>query len=299
MENFEFSSSFELGSLLVEPVHVRIEERRPVIAAHAHSNTSYEIHYTVKGQGSVTIDGQKYPVEAGTLYITGPSVIHAQTSDRSAPVTECCLYLNCRQTSLFQPGFFAMFAETTFWIGQDEGRLFPLLKQLIEENRHPRPGMAEMSETILKQIIITLTRICCQPRQEKPVPASIPVMTYTRLMPIIEDAFFYRYRTLTLEELASILHLSVRQTQRFLRRNFGKTFSQKLNEAKIAAAAQFLLNTRLTVTEIGERTGFSSIEHFSSSFKRSTGFSPTQYRKAGKDGERPAAKGGVPAAAGG
>ena len=165
LENFEFSSSFELGSLLIEPVHVRIEELHPVIAAHAHSNTSYEIHYTLKGQGSVTIDGQRYPVKAGTLYITGPSVIHAQTSDPGSPITEYCLYLNCRQTSFHQPGFFALFAETTFWIGQDEGRLFPLLRQLIEENRHPLPGTAEMSETILKQIIIALTRICCQPQQ--------------------------------------------------------------------------------------------------------------------------------------
>lgn len=279
LENFEFSSSFELGSLLIEPVHVRIEELHPVIAAHAHSNTSYEIHYTLKGQGSVTIDGQRYPVKAGTLYITGPSVIHAQTSDPGSPITEYCLYLNCRQTSFHQPGFFALFAETTFWIGQDEGRLFPLLRQLIEENRHPLPGTAEMSETILKQIIIALTRICCQPQQEKTIPTSMPAMTYTRLMPIIEDAFFYRYQTLTLEELASILHLSIRQTQRFLRRSFGKTFSQKLSEARIAAAAQLLLNTGLSVTEIGERTGFSSIEHFSSSFKRFTGYSPTQYRK--------------------
>lgn len=104
-------------------------------------------------------------------------------------------------------------------------------------------------------------------------------MTYTRLMPVVEDAFFYRYRTLTLADLAASLHLSIRQTQRLLKRSFGKTFSQKLSEARIAAAAQFLLDTRLSVTEIGERTGFSSIEHFSSSFKRFTGVSPTQYRK--------------------
>ena len=50
METYEFSGTFELGSLLIEPVHVRIEELRPVIAAHAHSNTSYEIHYTARGK---------------------------------------------------------------------------------------------------------------------------------------------------------------------------------------------------------------------------------------------------------
>ena len=57
METYEFSGTFELGSLLIEPVHVRIEELRPVIAAHAHSNTSYEIHYTAAGTGSAGVAG--------------------------------------------------------------------------------------------------------------------------------------------------------------------------------------------------------------------------------------------------
>jgi len=279
LETYEFSGAFELGPLLIEPVHARIEELRPVIAAHAHSNTSYEIHYTERGRGSVTIDGRKYTVEADTLYITGPGVIHSQTSDRSSPVTEYCLYLNCRQASASRSGFFSLFAETTFWMSRDEGRVFPLLLKLIEENRHPGPGTPEMSETILKQVIITLTRMYSHTNEEKSAPASAPAMTHTRLMPVVEDAFFYRYRTLTLEELAGILHLSVRQTQRLLRRSFGKTFSQKLNEARIAAAAQLLQDTGLSVTEIGERTGFSSIEHFSSSFRRFTGVSPTRYRR--------------------
>ena len=279
METYEFSGTFELGSLLIEPIHVRIEELRPVIAAHAHSNTSFEIHYIVQGQGSVTVDGQRYPVETDTLYITGPGVIHSQTSDRSIPVIEYCLYLDCRKTSPSKPGFYSLFAETNFWMCKDEGRIFPLFRKLVEENRTQQQGTAEMSETILKQIIITLTRIYCRPNQGKTFPAALPAMTYTRLMPVVEDAFFYRYRTLTLADLAASLHLSIRQTQRLLKRSFGKTFSQKLSEARIAAAAQFLLDTRLSVTEIGERTGFSSIEHFSSSFKRFTGVSPTQYRK--------------------
>ena len=72
METYEFSYRFELGALTVAPVHVRIERLPPVIAAHQHSNISYEIHYTRRGRGDVTIDaltrrGQNYQGEQVTF----------------------------------------------------------------------------------------------------------------------------------------------------------------------------------------------------------------------------------------
>ena len=278
METYEFSNTFDLGGLQIAPVHVRIEQLRPVIAAHTHSNTSYEIHYARQGRGTVTIDGVTRPVEADTLYITGPGVVHAQVSERAAPIVEYCLYLNCRRATSGRDDPFALFADTAFWMGRDEGRVLPLLEQLIDENRHMLPGAAEMSETILKQIIIRLIRMYRQDAAA-PAPMSAPQLTRAGFMPIIEDAFFYRYRTLTLSDLSRLLNLSTRQTQRLLRQNFGRTFSQKLTEARMAAASQYLLSTELSVTEISERTGFSSIEHLSGAFRRFTGMSPRQFRK--------------------
>ena len=280
METYEFSDSFELGPLLIAPVHVRIEQLQPIIAAHRHSNTSYEIHYTERGRGLVTIDGIRRSVEPDTLYITGPGIVHAQRSDPANPVTEYCLYLNCEYDARSGSSPFALFADTPFWMGEDGGRIFPLLVRLVEENRHPQPGSWEMSEALLRQIIVTLTRMYGQdvaPAQA--AESRVPALTRAGLMPVIEDAFFYRYRTLTLGELAGLLNLSVRQTQRLLQNNFGKSFSQKLTEARMAAASQYLIHTELSVTEIGERLGFSSIEHFSSAFRRFVGCSPTQYRK--------------------
>ena len=279
METYEFSRSFELGSLVISPVHVRIEALRPVIAAHTHSNTSYEIHYTERGRGTVTINGESHPVTEDTLYITGPRVEHAQITESGEPLTEYCLYLNCRRTAVDHRDPFALFADTAFWMGRDEGRIYPLLKQLIEENRHPQPETSEMSETILRQIIIRLTRMYRQQTPSRPSPLLAPKLTRAGLMPVIEDAFFYRYRTLTLDDLASLLNLSVRQTQRLLQQSFGKTFSQKLSEARMAAACQYLLNTSISITEISDRTGFSSVEHFSAAFRRINGVSPRQYRR--------------------
>ena len=96
---------------------------------------------------------------------------------------------------------------------------------------------------------------------------------------ILEEAFLFHYRTLTLPDLAGLLNLSVRQTQRLLQANFGMSFSQKLADARMAAACQFLTGTDMSITEISERTGFSSIEHFSAAFHRIMGCSPRKYRQ--------------------
>ncbi len=281
METYEFSMSFELNSLQISPVHVRIEQLRPVIAAHRHSNVSYEVHYTERGHGTVTVDGQVYQVYPGLLYVTGPGVLHAQRSDGRDPVVEYCLYLNCRRLDAGGDDPLALFAQTPFWMGEDGG-VFPLLKQLIEENRAARPDVGAMSEALLRQIVILLTRLYRSDSGARRQPAA-PALTRDGLMPVIEDAFFYRYATLTLAELSGLLNLSARQTQRLLQSSFGKTFSQKLTDARMAAACQFLNGTGLSVTEIAERVGFSSIEHFSNAFRRSMGVSPREYRRASRN----------------
>lgn len=279
METYEFSYRFELGALTVAPVHVRIERLPPVIAAHQHSNISYEIHYTRRGRGDVTIDALTRRVEPDTLYITGPGVRHAQRSDPKDPITEYCLYLNCEALPRATADPFALFTQTHFWMGEDRGRIYPLLEALIAECRSPGLGAREMTRALLMQIIIQLTRVYDQSASAQRTVAPAPALTRAGFMPIIEDAFFYRYQTLTIKDLARLLNLSVRQTQRLLMANFGKTFSQKLTEARMASAAQLLTGSELSVTEISERLGYSSIEHFSSAFRRVMGCSPRKYRQ--------------------
>ncbi len=271
-----------MGPLQVSPVHMRIEQLRPIIAAHSHSNVSYEIHYTEQGRGTVTVGGQTYDVFPGRLYVTGPGVVHAQFSDLRDPVVEYCLYLNCRQFVRASSDPLTLFVNTHFWMGADNGLVFALLRQLVEENRTPQPDARQMSETLLRQVVIQLTRLYRSALAPEPGPMSVPALTRDGLMPVIEDAFYYRYATLTLPELARLLNFSVRQTQRLLQANFGKTFSKKLTEARMAAACQHLENSGLSVTEIAERVGFSSIEHFSNAFRRSMGLSPRQYRTASR-----------------
>ena len=52
----------------------------------------------------------------------------------------------------------------------------------------------------------------------------------------IEEAFLYRYATITLPVLAQEVGLSARQLQRVLTGHYGATFSEKRREARMRAA---------------------------------------------------------------
>lgn len=282
METYDLTRSFEMGGLLLSPTHIRVERLALAIAAHRHSNSSYELHYTASGRGRVYIDETAYAVEPGTTYVTGPNVLHAQFSDADDPVLEYCLYLNCRSARRMQDAANRLtpFQRAGFWIVSDSERMGALLGELIEERRACRPDMEEMTEALLRQIVVVMNRNCREFSAVAPRAAGIAEsQDDSRFYPLVEDAFFYHYQTLKLSDLAQMLNLSPRQVQRFLLSHYGKSFTQKRADAQMAVAAELLRSSRLSITEIGEKTGFSSVEHFSTAFRRYYHCSPSAFRQ--------------------
>ncbi len=95
---------------------------------------------------------------------------------------------------------------------------------------------------------------------------------------VIDEIFLCRYADVTLEQLAAVIGLSKRHTQRLLEKYYNKSFSAMKLESRMAAAETLLRNSSLKITDISNRTGYSSIEHFSNAFKKFYRVSPGQYR---------------------
>jgi len=89
----------------------------------------------------------------------------------------------------------------------------------------------------------------------------------------------YDYESITLESLADRLGLGIRQTERFIKEYYGKTFSQKKTEARMSMAKILLKDKNISISEIAKRLNYSSIEHFSYAFKKYHGISAREYRK--------------------
>jgi AraC-like DNA-binding protein len=82
-----------------------------------------------------------------------------------------------------------------------------------------------------------------------------------------------------ISSMAAVAGYTTTRFIRAFRRTFGATPGQYLGRRRTERACELLRTSNLTVTEICLRVGFNSLGSFSSSFARSVGVPPTQYRK--------------------
>ncbi|RKD35005.1 MULTISPECIES: AraC family transcriptional regulator [Lacrimispora] len=248
---------------------------------HSHGNNSYELHYIPYGHGKVSIDDQIYNITPNTLYMTGPHVEHEQIPVKNDPMTEYCIYFKIQKNSSHPPldvdTVAYKFEKTHFWFGQDTQELYPLMQQIFFELEHRFTGYMIQVEALLQQCLVKIVRNYENRTQSKShfSPSNLVDSKYI----IVEECFLYEYETITLEIISERLGLSIRQTERFLKEYYGKTFLQKKTEAKMSMAKIYLNDDTINISEIADRLNYSSIQHFSYAFKQYYGITPTNYRK--------------------
>ena len=88
---------------------------------------------------------------------------------------------------------------------------------------------------------------------------------------------------LTLQQICDDLGISAPTLKRLLKNTHGISPMAYFSELKIEEAKRLIADTALNITEVAERLGFSSVHHFSGTFKKKTGMSPTEYKKASRN----------------
>ena len=83
----------------------------------------------------------------------------------------------------------------------------------------------------------------------------------------------------TIARLAGIASMSTYQLDRRMKRVFGLTTGQWVLKTRISHASRVLTDTDMPVAEIALEAGYADQSAFTRQFRRSTGLSPTEYRR--------------------
>jgi len=86
-------------------------------------------------------------------------------------------------------------------------------------------------------------------------------------------------KSLTLEEVASHVHLSSFYFSKLFKKETGKNFIHYINDEKMELAQSMLINTSLPIDVISSNLGFSHTSYFCKIFKKKFGTTPKNYRK--------------------
>lgn len=252
---------------------------------HSHSKNAFELHYVTAGKGFVVLENQTFPLSPGVLYITGPNIAHEQIPDESESLTEFGLFFLISESESNSP-LADQFIKHDLWLGDAGKEIDALAQAILWEKTNQKPGYRQKIPLLLAELMIECVRNFVSDGKiydnKLPVPSnklSVHLLQEENTLLVIDEIFLCRYADITLEQLADSIGLSTRQAQRLLEKNYNKSFSSMKLEARMAAAETLLRNSSLKITEISNRIGYSSIEHFSNAFKKFYGVSPGQYRK--------------------
>ena len=86
-------------------------------------------------------------------------------------------------------------------------------------------------------------------------------------------------RKLSLAEISDIVNMSPVSFNRFIKKRTGKTFVEYTNDTRISYATRWLIETDLSISEIGYKCGFNNIANFNRVFKKVKNTTPSDFRE--------------------
>lgn len=155
----------------------------------------------------------------------------------------------------------------------DHPAFFRILDAMETELIQRQDGYREAVSALLTLLLVTLTRLAgetggAQRHGDEPLLAEV-FATIDR-----------RYNEpLSLRDVAREVSVSPGHLTTVVRCRTGRTVLEWINQRRMREARRLLTDTRLPITEIGQRVGLPDAAYFTRQFRQAHGVSPSQWRK--------------------
>ena len=250
-----------------------------------HTHDYVEVVYMCAGQTTHIVNGKTIVLEQGDLLFLSQSATHQVCKASGGDIAVNFIVL---------PDFFE---STLMAIGAEET---PLRRFLVDclcgQITGPRYLYFRVSDVkpiqnLVENLLWTLLGETSNKRKMSQMTMALLFLqlmsrTETLLTEEYEDAAILRvlgyvesnYISGSLAELADLLHYDTCWLSREIKRKTGKTYTQLVQEKRLAQAAFLLRNTNRNVSDISVAVGYENVSFFHRLFAEAYGRSPRQYR---------------------
>ena len=236
-----------------------------------HWHEHIELLYFVKGSCEFFCDGKSSMVKEGDLVVVNSTEIHTFTAIRATEYYCILIY----------PDFFKdiNFSGTLIknHIPDDS-----FVKNCIYDIRNEKENESVGSDLMIKSHACRLFSYLMRNYTETTIdPQTVHIQTEKlKRLDIVFNYISRNYNDkITTSKLAGLCYLSEGYFCRFFKNATGRTVADYITEYRIDKASVMLRSTDCSISEIASNTGFDDANYFSRVFKKTTGLSPTEYKK--------------------
>lgn len=245
------------------------------IQMHSHAKDCYEIHYIDSGKGTLTLPSQSFNLTRGSLFVTGPNVMHKQIPDEINPMHELCLYIVVKNSKNSED-LLRYFTSHAFWLGKGNARIRQLFVRIIREHENNLKWSDSLISALAIELMAEMVTLY------SPVSHNLRSDSRTDLNEsrewILDELFYNLCAEGTLADFAENLGVCPRQVERIVMASYGKTFKQQRQEARLAKAAIMLEDGNITVEQCAAKCGYTSVTSFSKAFKKKYSVTPKAFQ---------------------
>lgn len=240
-----------------------------------HYHDCHQLLLITKGQVTFCVNGASYEAKAGSVAIFSRYENHSVTLT-SGTYERYVLHLSptaaSRENRLYtllsnRPPEFRNILDVS---GQLE-EFTRLFARITLEKSEPQ----KMGEDMLQLLVSELLILICRVIPESTVPDKATADMVYEIQQRFENDFSRSY---TLEALAKEYSVSPSSLSHQFKNVTGASVMGYLQSCRLASAKRYLTQTRLSISQIVERCGFSDCSNFSRTFRKQNGISPSAFR---------------------
>ena len=242
-----------------------------------HTHNHMELFFIVGGRGQFLIQDQLYPVNANHLVIINPNIPHTEVSLNAQPLEYIVLGIEGIELAAGENsnGQFSILDHF------ESVEISSCLRSILREMEQKNTGYEDVCLAYMELLLIRLMR-----STTLAVPAEPQVASGNRQCAAVRRYIDLHFKeALTLEQLAEEAHMNKYYLSHAFKREYGVSPINYMISQRIEESRYLLAETDLSISQIAQLLGFSSLSYFSQVFRRSQGISPMEYRQDTRTGQ--------------
>ncbi len=239
---------------------------------HTHNHT--ELFFIIDGKGQFLIEDQVFPVDVNNLVIINPNILHTEDSLNAQPLEYIVLGIDGIELANRENSNGQFCILDHFESVEISGCLRNILREMEQKNT----GYEDICQAYMEILIIRLMR-----STSLAVPAEPQVISGNRQCAAVKRYIDLHFKEpLTLEQLAEDAHMNKYYLSHAFKREYGVSPINYMISRRIEESKYLLAETDLSLSQIAQLLGFSSLSYFSQVFRRTQHSSPMEYRQSSK-----------------